>query len=126
MSVAHLPSSTIVGVLLMAAGVAFLVIAAIGLVRLPDALQRMHSSTKAGTLGTALVIVGAMLLDEVARPQTGLLTIVFLLVTLPFGAQLLGRATYVARTPLDGIADDPLERDERLAAETLPSNEPHG
>ena len=43
------------GVLLMAAGVAFLLIAAIGLVRLPDALQRMHSATKAGTLGTALV-----------------------------------------------------------------------
>ncbi len=107
MTIAHLSLSTIAGVLLMAAGVAFLLIAAIGLVRLRDPLQRMHSATKAGTLGTALVILGAMLLGEVARPQTGLLTIVFLLVTLPFGAQLLGRAIYVARTPLDGIVDDP-------------------
>jgi multicomponent Na+:H+ antiporter subunit G len=102
---------TLVGVVLMAAGIAFLLIAAIGLVRLPDALQRMHSATKAGTLGTALVILGAMLLGEVARPQTGLLTILFLLLTLPFGAQLLGRAAYLARTPLDGITDDPLEDD---------------
>jgi multicomponent Na+:H+ antiporter subunit G len=41
-----------------------------------------------------------------------LLTIIFLLVTLPLGAQLLGRATYVARTPLEGLEDDPLAEDE--------------
>lgn len=108
MAISDVPLSTWLGVLLMMGGVAFLLIAAIGLVRLPDALQRMHSATKAGTLGTALVIFGAMSLDEVARPQTGLLTILFLLVTLPFGAQLLARATYLARAPLDGISNDPL------------------
>ncbi len=123
MALAEISLSMSAGVLLMAAGVAFLLIAAIGLVRLPDALQRMHSATKAGTLGTALVIVGAMLLGEVARPQTGLLTILFLLVTLPFGAQLLGRATYVARTPLDGITDDPLASDEQFAAGKPPSGD---
>ncbi|WP_235530376.1 MULTISPECIES: monovalent cation/H(+) antiporter subunit G [unclassified Sphingomonas] len=123
MALAEISLSMSAGVLLMAAGVAFLLVAAIGLVRLPDALQRMHSATKAGTLGTALVIVGAMLLGEVARPQTGLLTILFLLVTLPFGAQLLGRATYVARTPLDGITDDPLASDEQFAAGKPPSGD---
>lgn len=96
------------GIALMTLGVGFLAVAAIGLVRLPDALQRMHSATKAGTLGTALVILGAMLLGEVARPSTGLLTILFLLVTLPFGAQLLGRAAYLSGTPLTGVGDDPL------------------
>jgi multicomponent Na+:H+ antiporter subunit G len=68
----------------------------------------MHSATKAGTLGTALVILGVMLLGEVARPSTGFLTILFLLVTLPFGAQLLGRAAYLSGTPLADIDDDPL------------------
>ncbi len=100
--------TTLAGIALMTLGVGFLLVAAIGLVRLPDALQRMHSATKAGTLGTALVILGAMLLGEVARPSTGLLTILFLLVTLPFGAQLLGRAAYLSGTPLTGIGDDPL------------------
>jgi len=100
--------TTLAGIVLMTLGVGFLLVAAIGLVRLPDALQRMHSATKAGTLGTALVILGAMLLEEVARPSTGLLTILFLLVTLPFGAQLLGRAAYLSGTPLTGIGDDPL------------------
>jgi len=57
------------------------------------------------------VILGAMLLGEVARPSTGLLTILFLLVTLPFGAQLLGRAAYLSGTPLADIDDDPLARE---------------
>jgi len=109
--------TTLAGIVLMTLGVGFLLIAAIGLVRLPDALQRMHSATKAGTLGTALVILGAMLLGEVARPSTGLLTILFLLVTLPFGAQLLGRAAYLSGTPLTGIGDDPLGPEMDMEAE---------
>ena len=100
---------TVIGVILMALGVLFLLLAAIGLLRLPDALQRMHSATKAGTLGTALVITGAMMAGDFGYSTSGLLTIVFLLVTLPFSAQLLSRAAYVARTPLDGIVDDPLD-----------------
>lgn len=98
--------------ILIGIGVAFLLVAAIGLVRLSDALQRMHSATKAGTLGTALILLGTMLLSDDIRPLTGLLTILFLLVTLPFGAQLLGRATYLSGTPLDGIVEDPLAADE--------------
>ncbi len=109
--------TTLAGIVLMTLGVGFLLVAAIGLVRLPDALQRMHSATKAGTLGTALVILGAMLLGEVARPSTGLLTILFLLVTLPFGAQLLGRAAYLSGTPLTGIGDDPLGPDMDMEAD---------
>ncbi len=107
--------TTLAGIVLMTLGVGFLLVAAIGLVRLPDALQRMHSATKAGTLGTALVILGAMLLGEVARPSTGLLTILFLLVTLPFGAQLLGRAAYLSGTPLTGMGDDPLAPEVDMA-----------
>ncbi|MFS0773663.1 monovalent cation/H(+) antiporter subunit G [Sphingomonas sp. 1P08PE] len=98
----------IAGLVLTAIGVAFLLIAAIGLVRLPDPLQRMHSATKAGTLGTALVVLGVLLIGDVARPSTGMLTILFLLLTLPLGAQLLGRATYLSGATLEGIDDDPL------------------
>lgn len=104
----------VLGIVLVTFGVAFLLVAAIGLVRLHDPLQRMHSATKAGTLGTALVILGAMAFGEAARPSTGMLTIVFLLVTLPLGAQLLGRATYLSDTQLKGIKDDPLAEGERI------------
>ena len=99
---------TAAGLTLIAIGIAFLLVAAIGLIRLSDPLQRMHSATKAGTLGTALVVIGAMMIGDVARPMTGVLTILFLLLTLPIGAQLLGRAAYLSGAPMEGIDDDPL------------------
>ena len=40
-------------------GVVVLLIAALGLLRLPDALARQHAATKAGTLGLGLLILGA-------------------------------------------------------------------
>lgn len=100
---------TVLATLLMIAGTAFLLIAAIGLVRLADPLQRMHAATKAGTLGASLLLIGTILLGEVARPSTGLLTMAFLLLTLPVGAQLLGRAAYMSGATLKGLrGDDPL------------------
>jgi len=102
--------ATYAGIVLLGLGVLLVLIAAIGLVRLPDAFQRMHAATKAGTLGTTLIVGGAILLGDVV-PTTGFLTILFLLLTLPTGAQLLGRAAYVAGEPLVGLeGDDPLEQ----------------
>lgn len=100
---------TIVAMLLMVLGASLLLVAAIGVIRLRDPLQRMHSATKAGTLGTALMLVGVMLsgVDEIG--WTGALTILFLLLTLPVGAQLLGRASYVSGAALQGLDSDPLE-----------------
>jgi multicomponent Na+:H+ antiporter subunit G len=46
-------------------------------------------------------------------------------VTLPFGAQLLARATYLARTPLDGITDDPLS-DAESFTDNCPDPENRG
>lgn len=100
---------TIFAIPLMALGAVFLLIAAIGLIRLRDPLQRMHSATKAGTLGTALMLGGAMLSGVIDRSSNGLMTIFFLLVTLPIGAQLLGRASYVSGTKLEGLDADPLQ-----------------
>ncbi len=93
----------VVSGLLLVIGVALMLLAAIGLIRLTDPLQRMHSATKAGTLGTAFVIAGVLLSGDDAAPLTGLLTIAFLLFTLPIGAQLLGRAIYMSGEPLVGI-----------------------
>ncbi|KHL25581.1 Na(+)/H(+) antiporter subunit G [Croceibacterium mercuriale] len=94
--------------ILQGLGAAFLLIAAIGVIRLPDPLQRMHSATKAGTLGTTLLLLGVMASGELDRSGSGWLPILFLLVTLPLGAQLLARGSYLSGTRLEGLEDDPL------------------
>lgn len=98
----------ILAAILLVAGVLLMLIAAIGIVRLADPLQRMHSATKAGTLGTVLVMAG-VLTGADAQASTGVLTVLFLLFTLPITAQLLGRATYLSGTPLEGLDDIEIE-----------------
>lgn len=102
---------TMLAAALLIAGTFFLTVAALGVVRLPDAYQRMHAGTKAGTLGATLVLLGAIGGEgDASRPLTVILTIVFLLVTLPVAAQLLGRAAYMSGAPMLGIrGPDPLE-----------------
>ncbi|MBB5985430.1 monovalent cation/H(+) antiporter subunit G [Sphingobium lignivorans] len=100
---------TLLAMLLLSLGALFLLVAAIGVFRLPDPLQRMHSATKAGTLGATLMLLGVMLSGTLDGMMTGSLVILFLLLTLPIGAQLLGRAAYVSGTKLEGLEQDPLE-----------------
>jgi multicomponent Na+:H+ antiporter subunit G len=45
---------------LLAGGVAFITIASIGVARLSDVFQRMHAATKAGGIGTSLVVLGVL------------------------------------------------------------------
>jgi multicomponent Na+:H+ antiporter subunit G len=79
--------------LFLIAGAAFVLIAAIGIVRLPDLLTRMHASTKAGTLGALLVLVGLAIhvgTGEVVSKVVA--TSLFLLLTAPIAAHMIGRA----------------------------------
>lgn len=115
----------IVAVLLMAAGVAFIVIAALGVARLPDVFQRMHSATKAGGIGSTLVILGVLVADGLASPLTGVLTILFMLLTLSVASQMLARAAYISGAELRGIErGDPLA--EVLDREKMPLEERTG
>ena len=99
----------IVATLLLAAGVAFIAVAALGVARLPDVFQRMHASTKAGGIGSSLVVLGVLVAGGVARPVTGVLTILFMLLTLSVASQLLARAAYMSGAALAELgADDPL------------------
>jgi multicomponent Na+:H+ antiporter subunit G len=100
--------TVLLGTLAMVAGTLFLIIAAIGVFRLPDAFQRMHGATKAGTLGATLVVLGAAGVTGSGLLSTGL-TVLFLLLTLPVGAQLLGRAAYMSGATIHGMrGQDPL------------------
>lgn len=82
----------IVGLFLIA-GAGFVMIAAIGIVRLPDLLTRMHASTKAGTLGALLVLVGLAFHEGTGEVVSKVVaTSLFLLLTAPIAAHMIGRA----------------------------------
>lgn len=99
-----------IGALLLAAGVAFIAIAGLGVARLPDVFQRMHAATKAGGIGASLVVLGVLVAGGVARPLTGVATILFMLLTLSVASQLLARAAYISGATIEGLdRDDPLE-----------------
>jgi len=89
-------------IVLVLAGSGFALIAAIGIWRLPDALMRMHSSSKAGTLGGSLlffaVAIGLGEFDAVVRALAG---VAFLLFTTPIASHLIARATYLLGVPRD-------------------------
>lgn len=82
---------------LMLGGALFSVLAAVGILRLPDLYMRMHSASKAGTMGAGLLLAaiaissldGAVILRAIAG-------FTFLLLTAPVSAHLLARAAYLA------------------------------
>ncbi|MDR6174585.1 multicomponent Na+:H+ antiporter subunit G [Nocardioides zeae] len=86
----------VAGVLLLAGAVLSL-IAAIGLLRFPDLLTRMHSATKPQVLGLLLVVLGlALRLREPSAIAILLLVAVFQMVTAPVASHMAGRASYRA------------------------------
>ncbi len=83
--------------ILIVAGAAFALIAAIGTLRFPDALSRMHAATKAGSFGAGLLLVAAALFfGSVAVALEALLIISLFYLTAPIAAQLIGQS---ARRP---------------------------
>ncbi len=94
---------------LLTAGVVFITIASIGVARMPDVFQRMHAATKAGGIGATLVVLGVLVAGGVAQPLTGVLTVVFMLLSLSVASQLLARAAYLSGSRIEGLErGDPL------------------
>ena len=52
----------IVTALLLVLGSLFSFVAALGMLRLPDTVIRMHAATKAGTLGAGLILIAVAFL----------------------------------------------------------------
>jgi multicomponent Na+:H+ antiporter subunit G len=95
----------VLAVSLLLAGGLLLVVAAWGVIRLPDALSRQHAATKAGTLAVALVCLGGMLMaGEAAWTVRLAMIVVLLLLTLPVASHLLARAAVRESTVEDESA----------------------
>jgi multicomponent Na+:H+ antiporter subunit G len=80
---------------LLLAGAFFALTAAVGVVRLPDLYSRMHAASKAGTVGSGLLLLAAGLYSgETAIFARAVAGIAFLLMTAPVAAHLLAKASH--------------------------------
>lgn len=78
---------------LLILGAALLAVAALGLLRLPDALSRQHAATKAATLALGVMLAGLALLQPAWTWWLRIGALVMLLaVTVPVASHALGRA----------------------------------
>lgn len=108
----------ILGNALMLIGSGFLVIAALGVLRMPDFYMRMSSASKGVTLGVGCLAVGLAFHMEDAGVTTRVLLILLLFfLKAPVAAHMLARAAYMNGIPLwEGtLADELSERGDPLA-----------
>jgi multicomponent Na+:H+ antiporter subunit G len=86
---------------LLLLGASLTLIAAVGLLRFPDVLTRMHAATKPATAGLLLILTGAAVLHTGAVQVAKLMLVALLqFVTAPVGAHLIGRAVFWSASPL--------------------------
>lgn len=92
---------TIISGILLISGALFVLIAAIGVVRMPDIYCRMHAATKAGAFGASLILLALC----VAMPSPrvwiqSILIIAFFYLTAPVAAHLIGRVGMIRKLPI--------------------------
>jgi multicomponent Na+:H+ antiporter subunit G len=99
----------VVTAVLVLGGSTLALTAAIGVVRFPDALTRMHAATKPQVLGLLLVLAGAAIrLHGHVDVGMIILTGLFTVITAPVVANRVGQLAYREQN----IRDDLLTKDE--------------
>lgn len=97
------------------AGCALSLIAAIGLIRFPDLLSRMHAGTKPQVVGLLFILIGIGLrLRDWSDVGMLLAVAMFQLLTAPVAAHMVGRAAFQRGT---------VRRDTLLVDELTPALE---
>jgi len=99
---------------LLGVGLFFMLVGAIGVVRLPDAYHRIHAASMCTTLGlSAMILAAAFHIGDAAVAAKGVVTIVFLFAAMPVGSHLLAKAAHHGRSPQwPATASDELTEDK--------------
>jgi multicomponent Na+:H+ antiporter subunit G len=101
----------VIGELLALVGATFILLSAIGVVRFPDVLARLHALAKASTLGVLLILTGvAVNLRELNDLTSVVLAGVLHLLASPPASNMVSRAAYLA----EGLPSHAI--DERASA----------
>jgi len=82
-------------IILSTLGAIFILLAAVGFLRMPDSYLRISVTTKAVTLGVGLLLASAAIyFDDLSVTSRVMAIILFIILTAPVGGHLIGRASY--------------------------------
>ncbi len=113
---------------LIASGIAclFVCLAGVGVLRLPDVYSRLQASSKAATVGANVALIGcAVHFDSTDVTIRAVALIVFLFLTVPLAAHLIGRAGHIAGAQLEeGAIVDEAAKEYRDRAEAMARRRP--
>ena len=93
----------------LAAGLFFMLVGGVGVLRLPDAYHRLHAASKCSTLGLLGLVLAAMLhIGTLAVVTKSIAVIVFAFVAVPVGSHILAKAAHRDHAPQWGgtLSDD--------------------
>jgi multicomponent Na+:H+ antiporter subunit G len=102
----------LVTAVLLLLGSSFMLLAAVGIHRMPDLFTRMQPATKASTLGIGCMLLAvAVHFGNVGVASRALAGVAFVVLTSPVAAHVIGRAAYFVGVPLwEGTIVDELRR----------------
>jgi multicomponent Na+:H+ antiporter subunit G len=106
--------NVIFGTILIVIGLSFDFFGCLGLIRLPDIYNRLHSSIKCVTLGTSSILLGLFIFKGFSPAGVkALLCILFILLTAPVSAHALARSAHKSGVKLcKGSVCDQYEEDK--------------
>jgi multicomponent Na+:H+ antiporter subunit G len=90
-----------ISIALLVVGASFMLLGAVGVVRMPDLFTRMQAATKAAALGAGCMLIGvAVHFGQGEVTARSLLIVAFIFLTSPVSAHMIARAAYASGVPL--------------------------
>ncbi|PZM17118.1 monovalent cation/H(+) antiporter subunit G [Rhizobium tubonense] len=94
---------------LLLGGSLFCLVASVGIIRLPDIYSRMHAASKAGTVGSGLLLLAVGIhAQDFSTLMRALAGFTFFILTAPISAHLLAKSAHKAGYSLSpsSVRDD--------------------
>ncbi len=101
----------VISIGLLIIGTLLLLLAGIGILRLPDIFLRMSAASKASSLGAGCILLAvAVSAADIAITVRAVAGVLFLFLTAPVASHMIGRAAYMIGVPLwKGMVVDELK-----------------
>ena len=100
-------------IIFLSAGLFFMLVGTVGVVRLPDSYHRLHASSKCSTLGLLGLLLAAITFTQTMPVLTkAIITLIFAFAAMPIGSHMLAKAAHADKAPKwSGTLSDELEKD---------------